>query len=379
MVVQGTITKEKEARWYAFVVNENSKFSIVAQMADSLDADLYLFSLNSTTSELELLGGSANAGVGVTEHTTGVLKPGVYFFAIQGYEGIGNYAFAFYQNTNITNEPNDTYDTATATELGSTLTGEIDNPYDVDYYKITLTNAVLMNYSFMTDANYKMELTTSDGKGFTIPEMNNAYKLFPGTYYLKVSSKDLSYSPTKKYTITTTKLSDMSSDSNASILGVCAKANIFYETDTKKIHYVNGHKIDTSYSYEADLSNSAGVQLYNMHIYESRITGISMSNDYKPEIVRYISSTQPIMNVKTKNVLSLTFLGDALYTIHNYGSGAYKMNTYSDDMDVVNVLIDPDTGKLIDILELNYFYQIVPVGNNRISVTHPGYAFNFYN
>ena len=43
------------------------------------------------------------------------------------------------------------------------------------------------------------------------------------------------------------------------------------------------------------------------------------------------------------------------------------MNTYLADMDSVTVLIDPDTGKLIDIVEFNYFYDFAPVGSNSIT------------
>ena len=42
-------------------------------------------------------------------------------------------------------------------------------------------------------------------------------------------------------------------------------------------------------------------------------------------------------------------------------------NTYLDDIDYVTVLIDPDTGKLIDIVEFNYFYDFAPVGSNSIT------------
>ncbi len=69
------------------------------QMVESLDADLYMFALNEQTYELDLIGGSANEGVGIYEYFNCVMEAGTYFFAVGGYEGTGNFAFAYYQST----------------------------------------------------------------------------------------------------------------------------------------------------------------------------------------------------------------------------------------------------------------------------------------
>ena len=52
-------------RWYAFVMNERGKATIYLQIAEELDADLYVFSLNEETSQLEMVGGSAVEGKGM--------------------------------------------------------------------------------------------------------------------------------------------------------------------------------------------------------------------------------------------------------------------------------------------------------------------------
>lgn len=98
-VTQGQITQTGELRWYAFSLAEKSKVTILLQMVEALDADLYLYSLNEETYQLELLGGSATSGLGITEYFNNVLDAGVYFFAIGGYEGAGNFAFAYYEST----------------------------------------------------------------------------------------------------------------------------------------------------------------------------------------------------------------------------------------------------------------------------------------
>ena len=54
------------------------------------------------------------------------------------------------------------------------------------------------------------------------------------------------------------------------------------------------------------------------------------------------------------------------------------MNNLWQDLNFVTVLIDPDTGKLIDIVEYNYYYDFAPVGSNSITFTRP-YSMTFYN
>jgi len=60
-IQQETIGAAGEIRWYAFVLNEKSKVTINLQMVEALDADLYMYSLNKATNQLELIGGSATA------------------------------------------------------------------------------------------------------------------------------------------------------------------------------------------------------------------------------------------------------------------------------------------------------------------------------
>ena len=43
-------------KWYVFSLSEKSKISIMLQMVESLDADLYMFALNEQTYELDLIG-----------------------------------------------------------------------------------------------------------------------------------------------------------------------------------------------------------------------------------------------------------------------------------------------------------------------------------
>ena len=53
----------------------------------------------------------------------------------RAYEGSGQYGFALYATLDIENEINDTASNATEIDINEKITGAIDTPYDIDYYK----------------------------------------------------------------------------------------------------------------------------------------------------------------------------------------------------------------------------------------------------
>ena len=51
-ITQGTVEESDEMRWYAFILNQTSKITILLQMVDTLDADLYIYKLDEQTYDL---------------------------------------------------------------------------------------------------------------------------------------------------------------------------------------------------------------------------------------------------------------------------------------------------------------------------------------
>lgn len=93
------------------------------------------------------------------------------------------------------------------------------------------------------------------------------------------------------------------------------------------------------------------------------------NDDIKPAAVMYYSSTRPaIEGMENHKALLLTFVSDSdtFYEINCYGTGNYKPNTLVKGFKNVTVLIDPDSGKVIDITEYNYFYQYIMGSNNIV-------------
>ncbi len=383
-VIQGVIESAGEIRWYGFPVTEKSKVTVLLQMAESLDVDLYVFKLNEETRKLDLVGGSAREGTGLFEYYNSVLDIGTYYLAVGGYEGVGAFAFAFYQSTaDVVYEINDSKETATSIVIDKEFVGVIDNPNDIDYYKVTVTSPTVMQYSITSSNGYSFLYGGSSGDTaaiYTINASSKTYEFMPGTYYFAALSESGNYSTSAPYTVKFKKIGNMVDNSSLNIIGISEDGGIVYQTDqTGSLNYVNGKRIDYSYSYYDEISNSAGTQYYDIKIDTNAGANVSLAKEYRPVAVHYVSSTRPAMNVSSRPALILTYFSDTdFYQIHCKGTGAYSSNTFWDETNWVRVLIDPETGDLIDIVEPNYYYHYAPQGNNSIYITSP-YSMQFYN
>ena len=124
--------------WYHFTIEQLNKLTIYLEMDDTIDADLYLLSLNADSGELSIIETSLNEGTGVDEAIAGKIEAGTYFIAVSGYEGSGNFSLGLYTSTrDVDYEFNDSLSTATEVsgvfDLNGTC-GVIDSPYDVDFF-----------------------------------------------------------------------------------------------------------------------------------------------------------------------------------------------------------------------------------------------------
>ena len=73
----------------------------------------------------------------------------------------------------------------------------------------------------------------------------------------------------------------------------------------------------------------------------------------------------------------LTITLSFFYHIHCNCSGAYIANKYNGDFNFVTVLINPDTGNLVDIEHINYYYEFIG-GSNSMTFTRPYSAYTKY-
>lgn len=231
-----------------------------------------------------------------------------------------------------------------------------------------------MKYSISTTADYSLVYKGKSGSNAAIYKVGNEddkVLIMPGVYYFAVLSKNNTYSATSEYTVNFTKVHELSSDTSAKVIGICQEAGIVFQTNsTGSVYYVNGNPIDISYSYSNSSSNSAGSQSYNISIKDRDDVYAYLGDDaLAPAAIYYMKSTRPAMNVGSRAALELTFYSNSnFYSVHCRCTGAYKENNLWQDFKAVTVIIDPSTGKLIDIESFNYYYDYA-VGSNSLTFT----------
>jgi hypothetical protein len=398
--VQGTLTQTGEARWYGFILEQTSKISIMVQTYTDVDADLYVFKLNQETGELIFIGGSLSEGMGVQEYCGGIVDAGIYYFAITACEGSGAYAFAYFASQDMNYEPNDTLSTAATVGVNSTVTGIIDTPFDMDYYKFTLESPVIMNIS-VDVGEYQFDVLSVDENAnmYKISTKENLYRLDAGTHYFRVYSTEHTYDSSKTYTLTFNKIANISNDPASTLFMVNESAKIVFQCDVDGGHmYVNGNEIDISYYYARNYSTSAGTRNYSISllnvdslravIYSKDAVDLNIQLDptYIPKHGNPILITNAQIGMpgvifyrsgstgtgeKDINVLQLSLVSDGendddFYILNCNCTGAYIDEYMNTSLNWGTVYINPDTGKVVDIYFFNYFYDFIRGSANKL-------------
>lgn len=217
---------------------------------------------------------------------------------------------------------------------------------------------------------------------FPYDKANGIYKFVPGTYYFAVHSESHSYSASSTYIVNFKKIATMSNSSSIAYVGLSENAGIVFETNVSgTVNYVNGNPIDYSYIFHDEISNSSGYQLYDISIDTNAGACVLLSPEYQPVAVHYISSTKPAMHVSSRPALLLTYYAadnSNFYKINCRGTGAYSMNTLRKNSDSVQVLIDPVSGRLIDIYYYNYYYNFAPYAAGNSITTTASYTMDLF-
>lgn len=189
---QGNISVENEIRWYAAEISTKSKMSVLTRSTDNVDTDIYLFKLDMASMQLE----STNlhsTSQGNEQYFSCVLDEGVYYVAILGASGTGNFILDYFENSDyIDNEINDSIESAQwfgseSAFTGASVNGIIDTMGDVDFYKLYVSYApVLVNVSFNAPGNNRFVWVNASDSAEMLAYEDNTFILAPGMHYFAI-------------------------------------------------------------------------------------------------------------------------------------------------------------------------------------------------
>jgi hypothetical protein len=364
-----TFTMANEERWYVFRLSEKNKASVYLGMDAAMDADIYVFSLDNSTATLNLIGGSANSTLGQAEYYSAVLEAGAYYVCVTNYAGVGSYNIAYYQtNVDVNYELNDSLDTATDIIFNQKMVGVLDSPYDIDLYKLTVTEYTWIRMFGNYPGKFELGILGSTEGAEWEREGNtgNVYVFSPGTYWFIVRSLDGGYSSTVTYDCTFERVGGAEKIENYMYTGHFPGTSFeIRQSNDKKLTYINGNMVDIRYLWTHEASNNYGSKAAIISVTPDENTVCSYMG-----VVDYSRSTHPIMkNRNGTTLLEMTFKSDSeFYKIHWVGTGMFDRETVKLDSPKITVLIEPESGKIVDIVSPNYYYTLKNDGTNGISM-----------
>lgn len=124
-----------------------------------------------------------------------------------------------------------------------------------------------------------------------------------------------------------------------------------FEIGDNGTYYTNGNVVDFLYHFENYIANAAGTINTYMDLIPS--TDFKIGADW----FGFVDYTTDFFGSESKDdVLVVTIYDIHSATIWRTASGEYDHSAYY-TTPYTQVIIDPDTGKVLDMLELNYYYE----------------------
>lgn len=192
-----------EQNWYYFDTTEKTKISLTLQMPENSEYDLRLYKYDN--GYLELV--SFSEYYGTSEHLSYIAEPGKYFFAILPFTPANNENFLFrIDSTNVydLSEPDDNIWFAKQYTNKINASQTIDNAFDQDFYKLSVTKSGYTNICLSNITTEKYAVNVYDENLNIIGNFigDNEFRrvsLPQGNYYIKIQSYDGNFNPNKNY------------------------------------------------------------------------------------------------------------------------------------------------------------------------------------
>lgn len=196
-ICNDAITEDGQQRWYAFAANAG-KLTLDLNFAKSsnVDYDIYLFKYDDTSGMISMIDGVETTDK--IEHFSRMVDAGVYFVMVNGYSGhdaVNQYSLAvvlsvYYDSQEADDRLQDAY---SFTNVDYSVTGTIDNIYDIDIQKYVINkegrlNIYLKNNNSSSNNVYKVDLLATNGSKLATLNQDIKYDvdLPQGTFYFKV-------------------------------------------------------------------------------------------------------------------------------------------------------------------------------------------------
>lgn len=195
-IVNDAITEEGQQRWYAFGANSGKlTLDLDLRNCSNVDYDVYLYQYDDEQGIITMIDGMA--GTRDVEHFARMVDAGVYFVVVNGYSGcdadhpysLGVVLSTYYDEHEADDRLQDAY---VLSSMDYSVTGTIDNQFDVDIQQYSVTKAGRMYFTLRNNGSngniYAIELMDSYGNSLATLNQNKKYNvdLPQGIYFFKV-------------------------------------------------------------------------------------------------------------------------------------------------------------------------------------------------
>lgn len=195
-IVNDAITEEKQQRWYAFGANAGKlTLDLDMRKCSNVDYDVYLYQYDDNEGTITMIDGMA--GNRNVEHFARMVDSGVYFVLVNGYSGydaaqpysLGVVLSTYYDEHEVDDRLQDAY---VLSSMNYSVTGTIDNQFDVDIQQYSVTKAGRLYFTLRNNGStgniYAIELMDSYGNSLATLNQNKKYNvdLPEGIYFFKV-------------------------------------------------------------------------------------------------------------------------------------------------------------------------------------------------
>lgn len=195
-VVNDVIAESGQQRWYAFAANAGKlTLNLNFTQSANVDYDIYLYKYNDESGNIELVDGAETTNY--IEHFACMVDEGIYFVFVNGYSGydaanpytLGVVLSTYYDQQ----EPDDRIQNAyNFSGVDFSLSGTIDNQFDIDFQKYTLDFSGSIYVSLTNNGSrkniYAVDVLNANGVKLLQLNQNTNYLLEApqGTYYFRV-------------------------------------------------------------------------------------------------------------------------------------------------------------------------------------------------